>query len=125
MLWRGHRNRARAGAECFLIGAPGQAPMTFAGLMLRALDGRPEMWDYLEREVRAQFDDWVYRRKTDPKLYYDIRDDGYAQLYAVMIAKVLPVSYPLYANGTLSPRTGTATNGAQKRAVSTLNVTLS
>ena len=90
--------------------------MTFAGLMLRALDGRPEMWDYLEREVRAQFDDWVYRRKTDPKLYYDIRDDGYAQLYAVMMAKVLPDSYPLYANGTLSARTGTATNGAAKRA---------
>lgn len=73
--------------------------MAFAGLMLRALDGRPEMWDYLEREVRATFDDWVYRRKDDPKLYYDIRDDGYAQLYAVMMAKVLL---------TLTPSTRTA-----------------
>lgn len=90
--------------------------MAFAGLMLRALDGRPEMWDYLEREVRATFDDWVYRRKNDPKLYYDIRDDGYAQLYAVVMAKVLPDTYPLYANGTLRPRTGAATNGAAKRA---------
>jgi hypothetical protein len=90
--------------------------MAFAGLMLRALDGRPEMWDYLEREVRATFDDWVYRRKNDPKLYYDIRDDGYAQLYAVMMAKVLPNTYSLYPNGTLSPRSGTATNGAAKRA---------
>ncbi|MBC8031401.1 MAG: hypothetical protein H7Z16_14930 [Pyrinomonadaceae bacterium] len=90
--------------------------MAFAGLMLRALDGRPEMWDYLEREVRAAFDDWVYRRKNDPGLYYDIRDDGYAQLYAVIMAKVLPDAYPLYANGTLGARTGTATNGAAKRA---------
>ena len=90
--------------------------MAFAGLMLRALDGRPEMWDYLEREVRATFDDWVYRRKNNPTLYYDIREDGYAQLYAVMMAKVLPDTYPLYANGALRPRTGTATDGAAKRA---------
>jgi len=90
--------------------------MASAGLMLRALDGRPEMWDYLEREVRASFDNWVYQRKNDRGLYYDIRDDGYAQLYAVIMAKVLPDTYPLYANGTLRPPTGTATNGAQKRA---------
>jgi hypothetical protein len=89
--------------------------MAFAGLMLRALDGRPEMWDYLEREVRATFDDWVYRRKDDPKLYYDIRDDGYAQFYAVMMAKVLPDTYALYPNGTSKPRMGTATDGATKR----------
>jgi hypothetical protein len=89
--------------------------MAFAGLMLRALDGRPEMWDYLEREVRATFDNWVYRHKNDPKLYYDIREDGYAQLYAVMTAKVMPDRYPLYANGTLRTRTGTATDGAAKR----------
>ena len=89
--------------------------MAFAGLMLRALDGRPEMWDYLEREVRATFDDWVYRHKNDPKLYYDIREDGYAQLYAVMMAKVLPDTYALYPNGTSTPGTGTATDGAAKR----------
>jgi hypothetical protein len=89
--------------------------MAFAGLMLRALDGRPEMWDYLEREVRATFDDWVYRRKDDAKLYYDVREDGYAQLYAVMMAKVLPDTYALYPNGTSKPKTGTATDGDAKR----------
>jgi hypothetical protein len=89
--------------------------MALAGLMLRALDGRPEMWDYLEREVRATFHHWVYQRKNDPKLYYDIREDGYAQLYAVMMAKVLPDSYRLYLNGTLKPSTGTAVDGAAKR----------
>jgi hypothetical protein len=89
--------------------------MAFAGLMLRALDGRPEMWDYLEREVRATFDNWVYQRKSDPQLYYDIREDGYAQLYAVMMAKVLPDTYALYTNGTIKPRTGTAVDGVAKR----------
>ncbi len=91
--------------------------MAYGGLMLRALDGRPEMWDYLERQVRYSFDDWVYKRKNNPGLYYDIRDDGYAQLYAVLLAKVLPDNYPLHANGTLAPRTGLATDGAAKRGV--------
>ena len=89
--------------------------MAFAGLMLRALDGRPEMWDYLNRETRAQFENWVYRRRNDARLYYDIREDGYAQLYAVMLAKVLPDSYPLFQNGTLKLQTGIANDGAAKR----------
>jgi hypothetical protein len=90
--------------------------MAFAGLMLRAMDGRPEMWDYLERETRASFDNWVYVRKNDGLLYYDLREDGYAQLYAVLLAKVLPDRYPLYGNGTLKASSGTASNGAAKRA---------
>src|ERR1051325_3772087 len=90
--------------------------MAFAGLMLRALDGRPEMWDYLERETRAQFEAWVSLRRNDARLYYDIREDGYAQLYAVMLAKVLPDSYPRYANGTLNSQTGMIADGAAKRA---------
>lgn len=89
--------------------------MAFAGLMLRALDGRPEMWDYLEREVKATFNNWVYVRKNNPTLYYDIREDGYAQLYAVMLAKVLPDTYPLHGNGTLKPSTSTATDGRARR----------
>ena len=91
--------------------------MAYGGLMLRALDGRPEMWDYLERQVRYTFDDWVYKRKNNPGLYYDIREDGYSQLYAVLLARVLPDNYALYANGTLAPRTGMARDGAAKRAV--------
>ncbi|HJQ32269.1 MAG TPA: hypothetical protein VJ866_08825 [Pyrinomonadaceae bacterium] len=90
--------------------------MAFAGLMLRALDGRPEMWDYIERKTRATFDNWVGRRVGDSGLYYDIREDGYAQLYAVLLARVLPDSYPLYPSGTLAASGGTATDGAAKRA---------
>src|SRR3989441_3482081 len=88
----------------------------FAGLMLRALDGKPEYWDYLYREVRATFDNWLKRRRDNATLYYDIREDGYAQLYAVMLARVLPDQYPLYNDGTLKPSTGFATDGVQKRA---------
>src|SRR5256885_989122 len=88
----------------------------FAGLMLRALDGKPEYWDYLYREVRATFDTWLKLRRNNPTLYYDIREDGYAQLYAVMLARVLPEKYALYANGTYLTPTGSAADGVQKRA---------
>jgi hypothetical protein len=94
----------------------GPRSQAFAGLMLRALDGKPEYWDYLYREVRATFDHWLKRNRDNATLYYDIREDGYAQLYAVMLARVLPDRFPLYANGTLMPSTGTATDGARKRA---------
>src|SRR6266516_4254683 len=105
-------------ADGTVTGGPNHLPprsMAFAGLMLRALDGRQEMWDYLEREVKATFTNWVYLHKDNGTLYYDIREDGYAQLYAVMMAKVLPDSYPLYGNGTLKAGTGTAADGAAKR----------
>jgi hypothetical protein len=88
----------------------------FAGLMLRALDGKPEYWDYLHREVRATFDEWLKKRRDNATLYYDLREDGYAQLYAVMLARVLPNRYELFANGTTRPATGVATDGARKRA---------
>jgi len=88
----------------------------FAGLMLRALDGKPEYWDYLYREVRATFDNWVKQRRNNATLYYDIREDGYAQLYAILLARVLPNQYPLFANGALMAQTGVATDGASKRA---------
>src|SRR5437870_6263794 len=87
----------------------------FAGLMLRALDGKPEYWDYLYREVRSTFDVWLKRNRNNATLYYDIREDGFAQLYAVMLARVLPDQYALYAKGTLTPSTGVATDGARKR----------
>lgn len=88
----------------------------FAGLILRALDGKPEYWDYIYRDVRATFDIWLKQNRNNAKLFYDIREDGYAQLYAVMLARVLPDRYPLHANGTLKPATGVATDGARKRA---------
>lgn len=90
--------------------------MAFAGLMLRALDGKPEYWDYLQRFTRYQLDNWVMTHINDSTLYYDIREDGYAQLYGVLMAKVLPNSYTLYGNGTNAASTGTETGGVALRA---------
>ena len=90
--------------------------MAYAGLMLRALDGRPEMWDYLHRQARDTFDNWVGRRVADKTIYYDMREDGFAQLYAVLLAKVLPDSYDAYPQGTLATPSGRVTDGAARRA---------
>jgi hypothetical protein len=90
--------------------------MAFAGLMLRALDGKPEYWDYLYREVRATFDAWLKGHRNEAKLEYDVRENGYAQLYAVLLARVLPNQYPLLASGTLMASNGVATDGSRKRA---------
>lgn len=79
------------------------------GLMLRALDGRPEMWDWIAGYTRFHFDLWLKRRVNDPQLYYGLREGGYMLHYATWLAKALPDSYPLQAGGT-------ATNGAQIRA---------
>lgn len=101
--------------------SPGPRNMAMAGLILRALDGKPEYWDYINRKVRGQFDNWVFRHIDNtawlaaPSMYYDIREDGYAQLYAVMLSHVLPDSYPLYEYGTRNPQTGTETGGLAKR----------
>ncbi|HKP38600.1 MAG TPA: hypothetical protein VJT71_17205 [Pyrinomonadaceae bacterium] len=99
-------------------GPTNKPPFTaaYAGLMLRALDGKPEYWDYLYRQVRDKFDNYVKIRRDNPTLYLDLRDGGYAQLYAVMLARVLPNSYSLYPNGTLSSPAQTVSDGAQKRA---------
>jgi hypothetical protein len=96
-----------------LLAPRGQA---FAGLMLRALDGKPEYWDYLYRVGRQTFDVWVWRNRANTGVYYDLREDGYAQLYAVMLARVLPDAYPLYPQGTLAAQQGVAGDGAAKRA---------
>ena len=83
-----------------------------AGLMLRATDGRPEMWPWITAYARAQYFIWVerplgwFRPLTDAQLrgeapladgrqfrhgfYYGIRDPGYMLLYAANLARVHP-----------------------------------
>lgn len=78
-------NGTRPVAESF---APRSASL--GGLMLRALDGRPEMWPWITEYVRAQFHVWVGMRVEYPSLYYGIRDGGYMLLYAAYLAKVHP-----------------------------------
>lgn len=90
--------------------------MAFAGLMLRAIMGRTDLWDYLERQTRAASTAWNVNKIGATKLPYDMREHGYAQLYAVLMAKVLPDSYPKFPNGTQQPSTDMVTDGAARRA---------
>ncbi len=78
------------------------------GLALRAMDGRPEMWDWLNAYTRYHFDVWLKRRINNSQLYYGIREGAFALHYATWLAKVLPDSFPLQAGGT-------QTNGASLR----------
>ena len=82
---------------------------SLGGLILRALDGRPEMWDWINAYTRYQFNNWLKTRTNDPQLYIGVRDGGFMLLYATWLAKTLPDSFPLQAGGI-------ETNGAVLRA---------
>ena len=82
---------------------------SLGGLILRALDGRPEMWDWLQAYSRYMFDNWVKQRLKDPTPYNGIRDGSYMLLYATWLARVLPDSFPLQTGGS-------SRNGAGLRA---------
>ena len=77
-----------------------------AGLILRALDGRPEMWDWINSYVQYFFYIYIKRRITEP--LYDLREGAFMLHYATWLAKVLPDSFP--------STTGTVTSGAELRA---------
>ena len=70
----------------------GYAPRnsSLGGLILRALDGRPEMWPWITAYVRYEFNIWDLNRVDYPALYYGIRDGGYMLLYATWLAEAHP-----------------------------------
>lgn len=70
------------------------------GLILRALDGRPEMWDWINKYTRFHFDLWLKRRINNSSLYYGVREGAFALQHATWLAKALPDSFPLQAGGT-------------------------
>jgi hypothetical protein len=63
---------------------------SLGGLMLRALDGRPEMWPWIVEYTRYMFQVWVGARVNNNQLHYGVRDGGYMLLYAAWLAKVHP-----------------------------------
>ncbi len=83
--------------------------IALGGLMLRALDGRPEMWDWINAYLRYYFNNWVMAHLSGGQLYGGARESGYLLLYAAWLSRVLPDTFPLTAGGT-------ATNGATLRA---------
>lgn len=64
---------------------------SIGGLMLRALDGRPEMWDWLVSYTRYVFDIWIKRYiGTSEGLVNGVRDSSYCMVYATWLSQVLP-----------------------------------
>jgi hypothetical protein len=65
--------------------------------MLRALDGRPEMWPWITDYVRYQYNGWVEvptgwaeKDATTAPLYFGVRDGGFMLLYAADLAATHP-----------------------------------
>jgi hypothetical protein len=61
-----------------------------SGLMMRALDGRPEMWPGITKLAREQYNIWLGSRLNYPQLHYGVRDGGFALLHVAQLAKVHP-----------------------------------
>jgi len=59
------------------------------GLIVRALDGRPDYWPDIEWYVRWMYQMWVGARLNYADLYGQ-RDSAYMQLYAALLARVHP-----------------------------------
>jgi uncharacterized protein YjdB len=70
----------------------GTAPrnMSFGGIILRAMDGRPDMWPHILEETRRQYNGWLGLRLDYPSIYLGVRDGAYALMYATWLAKVHP-----------------------------------
>ncbi len=64
--------------------------VSLGGLILRAMDGRPDMWPWITRYADKMLENWVGKRIDNPNLYYGIRDGGYMLQYAAWLAKVHP-----------------------------------
>jgi len=89
-----------------------------SGLIMRAVDGRPEFWDYLYRYVIKDYEAIVtpLLDKTTPHFMHDdTRSMGYTLEWAVMLAVLLPDDYYSYDNGTHKPVTGVVL-GRSKRS---------
>lgn len=60
------------------------------GLILRALDGRPEMWPWITAYTRAALDNWVLNRMGTTQLFYGLREGAFALHYAAWVAGTHP-----------------------------------
>lgn len=79
------------------------------GLILRALDGKPEYWDFCVEYTKAFLNTYHLWRLNNAKIHVDIREGAFTFHYATWLAYALPDSYPLQSGGV-------ATNGAATRA---------
>lgn len=79
------------------------------GLMLRALRGKSQYWDWTERYLQAMNYTWLKARINNPMLHYGVREGAFTLQGMTWLSQVLPDTFPLQSGGT-------ATNGAAIRA---------
>jgi trimeric autotransporter adhesin len=84
------RSLADSWYESRLAAGTGTAPRSVAlgGLILRALDGRPEMWEWITTYAQYHLWNWIERRYENVELWYGVRDGAYATLYAIQVGQV-------------------------------------
>lgn len=80
----------RSVAEKEAYGGFSPRESALAGLMLRALDGRPEYWPFITSEVDRAYSMWLGSRLGYDRLYFGVRDGAYALLYAARLAVAHP-----------------------------------
>lgn len=66
--------------------------LALTGVMLRAMDGKPNYWPFILQTVRDQYQGWLGLRLSYPTLYFGVRDGSYMLSYATMLARAYPDS---------------------------------
>lgn len=74
--------------------APPPRHAGIGGLILRALDGRPEMWDWIVGYTNAHLNIWCKLRINNSQLWYGPREVAFTMQFAAWVAMTLPDSYP-------------------------------
>jgi hypothetical protein len=85
--WSGYPN---SGANTNYSNTTAPRGAALGGLMLRALDGRPELWPWIAGYVRYMYQSWLGAHLAKADLHYGVRDGGYMLLYAALLGKVHP-----------------------------------
>jgi hypothetical protein len=89
--WWQHPQWIKSGTKLdFENGEPVPRHAGIGGLILRALDGRPEMWDWIVAYTRYEFDIWLGLRVNNSSLHYGVREGAFMLHYAAWLAATHP-----------------------------------
>jgi len=90
--WWTHPQWIQSGAQRDFANGKGPAPRHagIGGLILRALDGRPEMWDWITEYTRYEYNVWLGWRLNNSELYYGVREGAFMLHYVAWVAAAHP-----------------------------------
>lgn len=90
--WWQHPQWIQSGAQRDFDNGQGPPPRHagILGLMLRAQDGRPEMWNWIDAYTRHQFNNWLTMRVNNSELYYGVREGAFMLHYGAAEAAMNP-----------------------------------